>query len=78
MISTIKPVKVKRRYHGDEWRPYFAWLPCRLVFSLPGAPRDVNGDQERVCCWVWLAWIETKPRDNDGRSPWIYRLKEPE
>lgn len=76
MRTAVRPVKVKRKYKSNEWRPHFAVLR-RMSMSMPGAPKDVNGNPELVRFWVFMEWIETKPRDNDGQRPWVYRLREP-
>jgi hypothetical protein len=75
MIIRCVPLKVKRRYKDNEWRPYFAWLK-RITFPMPNAPLDVNGNPTQVVVWVFMEWIETKALGEDG--PWLYRLKDPE
>lgn len=76
MRTVARPVKVRRKYKADEWRPYFAFAR-RLTLVMPGAPRDVNNNPEQVRFWVFFERIEYKARDNDGRGPWEYRLREP-
>lgn len=78
MRTAVKPVKMKRRYGPKDWVPVFVWLPFRMEFSIPGAPKDVNGETERVYQWVWLEWIERQCVDGNGRPPYNYRLKAPE
>ena len=69
MISSLRPAR--RIYQKDEWRPFF----CLRPRQIPVGPIE-SKFYECPYFWVWLEYVETKARDNDGTSPWIYRLTE--
>ena len=64
--------EVKPPRWSDGWSPYFALLPTMASVGPEGAAFGIVPDKEAK--WVWLEWIERKPRAaTDGPTSW-YRL----